>query len=75
MLRHIAAQTDARYVRAEDTKALKEVYRVIDALEKTTAESSVFVHREERFQPFALFGLVCLLMSTLLGETVVRRLP
>lgn len=75
MLRNIAAQTDARYFRAEDTKALKEVYRVIDALEKTTAESSVFVHREERFQPFALFGLVCLLMSTLLGETVVRRLP
>ena len=75
MLRAIAAQTQARYFRAEDTKALEAVYRTIDALEKTTAESSIFVHREERFQPFAMVGLILLLASTLLGETALRRLP
>ena len=75
MLRAIAAQTQARYFRAEDTKALEAVYRTIDALEKTTAESSIFVHREERFQPFAMVGLILLLGSTLLGETALRRLP
>lgn len=75
MLRNIAAQTEARYFRAADTKALKEVYDTIDALEKTTAESSIFVHREERFQPFALMGLFCLIVSTILGETAFRRLP
>jgi len=75
MLRNIAAQTEARYFRAADTKALKEVYDTIDALEKTTAESSIFVHREERFQPFALMGLFCLIVSTIVGETVFRRLP
>lgn len=75
MLRDIASQTQARYFRAADTEALKEVYATIDALEKSTAESSIFVHREERFQPFALFGLLMLLFSTVASETVVRRIP
>jgi Ca-activated chloride channel family protein len=75
MLRDIAAQTEARYFRAADTRALKQVYDTIDALEKTTAEASIFIHREERFQPFAMVGMLCLLLSTLLGETALRRLP
>ena len=75
MLRDIAAQTDARYFRAADTEALKEVYATIDALEKTTAEATVFVHREERFQLAAVWGLVFLVLSTLLGETTWRQLP
>ena len=75
MLRDIASQTQARYFRAADTQALQEVYATIDALEKSTAESSIFVHREERFQPFALFGLLMLLLSTVASETVLRRIP
>ena len=75
MLKDIASQTDARYFRAADTEALKQVYTTIDALEKTTAEATVYVHREERFQVAAVWGLVFLLLSSLLGETVGRRLP
>lgn len=74
-LRKIAEQTDARYFRASDTRALQEVYATIDALEKTTAEARVYVNRDERFQPAALLGLALLLLSTLLGETWLRRLP
>ena len=74
-LRAIADQTDARYFRASDTRALQEVYATIDALEKTTAEANVFVHREEKFQPAAILGLILLLCSSLLGETWLRRLP
>jgi len=74
-LRAIAEQTDARYFRASDTRALQEVYATIDALEKTTAEARVYVHREEKFQPAAILGLILLLCSTLLGETWLRRLP
>ena len=75
MLRNIAAQTDARYFRAADTAALAEVYATIDALEKTTAETKIYVHREERFAPWAVFGLVLLLLCTVLAETTLRRLP
>ena len=74
-LRAIADQTDARYFRASDTRALHEVYATIDALEKTTAESRVYVNRKEHFQPAAILGLILLLCSTLLGETWLRRLP
>jgi Ca-activated chloride channel homolog len=74
-LRAIAEQTDARYFRASDTRALQEVYATIDALEKTTAESRIYVHREERFQPAAIVGLFLLLCSSLLSETWLRRLP
>ena len=75
MLRELAGQTNARYFRAEDTQALQEVYATIDALEKTTAEATIFVHREERFQLAAAWGLVFLVLSTILGETLWRRLP
>ena len=74
-LRSIAEQTEARYFRASDTRALQEVYATIDALEKTTAESRVYVQREERFQLPAILGLILLLCSTFLGETWLRRLP
>ena len=75
MLRSIAAQTDGRYFRATDTRALENVYATIDALEKTTAEATEYVHREERFQMAAWFGLLFLLMYAGLNETVLRRLP
>ena len=75
MLRNIAEQTKARYFRAAETEALAEVYATIDALEKTTAEAKIYVHRDERFHSAVMLGIVLLLMSTLLGETSLRRLP
>jgi len=74
-LRMIAAKTGAQYFRAADTEALTEVYRTIDKLEKTTAESREFVHREEIFHPWVWAGLAMLMLNLLLGETVLRRLP
>ncbi len=71
----IASMTGGQYFRAETTRALRQVYETIDDLEKTTAESVVYVHTEERFAPWLLGGLVALLISTLLGETWLRRLP
>ena len=50
-------------------------FATIDALEKTTAESVVYVHTEERFVPWAAGGLVVLLLSQLLSQTWLRRLP
>lgn len=71
----IAQQTGGRYFRAESTRALRQVYQTIDALEKTPAESVVYVHTEERFTPWLLSGLGLLLLSVLLSETWLRRLP
>ena len=74
-LSQIASMTGGQYFRAETTRALRQVYETIDELEKTTAESVVYVHTEERFAPWLVGGLVLLLLSTLLGETWLRRLP
>lgn len=74
-LQAIAAATDARYFRADDTDTLVQVYETIDQLEKTTAEVKEFVQTEERFAPWLWAGLACLLAQLLLGETLFRRLP
>lgn len=74
-LRAIAKKTGAQYFRAADAEALQEVYRTIDKLEKTTAESREFVRRDEIFQPWVWSGLFFIFIHLLLGETVLRRLP
>jgi Ca-activated chloride channel family protein len=74
-LKAIAETTDARYFRAGDTESLEEVYATIDALEKSTAEVEELTRTEERFRPWAVAGLVLVLLQFLLGGTVLRRLP
>ena len=74
-LRAIAAAADGAYFYAEDTRSLRQVYETIDKLEKTTAEVTEYVHREERFHLPAGLGMLALLVSALLSETWLRRLP
>lgn len=74
-LQAIAMITGGQYFRAANTAALEEVYKTIDTLEKSTAEVKEFVHREERYPPLLALGLLALLLETLLGETILRRLP
>lgn len=74
-LQNIAAATGAKYFRADDTDALREVYATIDALEKSPAEVEERVHAEERHAPFTAAAAVLLLASVLLSETALRRLP
>ena len=74
-LQAIAKTTGGQYFRAASTDALEKVYETIDTLEKSTAEVKEFVHREERFRPLAIWGLVALALNLLLGETALRRLP
>jgi Ca-activated chloride channel family protein len=74
-LQAIAERTGARYFRADDTDALREVYATIDALEKIPAEVEEVVNAEERHHPFTFAALCLLGLSLLLSETALRRLP
>jgi Ca-activated chloride channel homolog len=74
-LTEVAEATGGTYFRATDTRTLKDIYATIDELEKTTAEVTEYVHRDELFHLALLPGLACLLLSQLLGQTVLRRLP
>ncbi len=67
--------TDGRYFRATNNKALKEIYDEIDKLEKTRIEVKAYRSYTELFYPWAVLGLLSLLVEFLLAGTVLRKLP
>lgn len=74
-LRAVAARTGGKYYRATDASALAGVYEDIDKLERTTARTKEFVHRDERYLSALLPGLALILLQLLLGNTLLRRIP
>ena len=74
-LKEIARLTNAQYFRATDTEALEEIYRRIDALEKTKIESNVYVQYRERFAPYVMTAMIVILLEVALAQTLLRTLP
>jgi Ca-activated chloride channel family protein len=74
-LRHIAEVTGGRYFHAHDHASLKEVYREIDALERTRTEERRFVHWGELARPWLVVAFICLGLQTLLDATWLRKIP
>jgi len=74
-LKSVAEATDGRYFRATDTETLVQIYDTIDELEKSTAEVTEYIHREELFRFALVPGLALLGLQLLLAHTVFRRLP
>ncbi|MBN1818160.1 MAG: VWA domain-containing protein [Sedimentisphaerales bacterium] len=75
LLTTIAQMTGGFYGRATDTETLREIYRRIDALEKTEVKSVQYVDFAEQFSPWALGGLLLLLLEMILSCTVFRKIP
>lgn len=74
-LMKIAQITDAEYFRATDTKSLTQIYRQIDALEKTTAQESGFEEYKENFSGFLIGAIGFLLFEIFVSNTILRRVP
>ena len=74
-LKAIAEATGGAYFRATDTRSLESIYETIGELEKSTAEVSVYIHREELYRKALVPGLVFLVLSSILSQTLLRRLP
>ncbi|MGD8698288.1 MAG: VWA domain-containing protein [Gemmatimonadales bacterium] len=72
LLRRIAAITGGQYFRATNARALEEIYRQIDELEKTPVNIHRYVEFNERFRPFVLVAGLLLLAEWMLR---VRRYP
>lgn len=72
LLRRIAAITGGQYFRATNARALEEIYRQIDELEKTPVNIHRYVEFNERFRPFVLLAGLLLLAEWMLR---VRRYP
>jgi Ca-activated chloride channel family protein len=74
-LEAIARETGGIFRLARDADALRAVYEEIDELEKSEIESTRFLDYRELFWPFALAGLVLLVVEIVLSCTVFRRIP
>mgnify|MGYP000309583372 CR=1 FL=1 len=74
-LKEISAKTDGQYFRATGNTKLEEIYKEIDALEKSKIEVREFSRKSEEFLPFATIGALFLLLSLLLRITVFKSIP
>ena len=75
ILRQISDITDGKYFRATNNTRLEEIYKEIDALEKSKIEVQEFSRKSEEFLPFAIAGFLSLVMSLLLRITIFRSIP
>ena len=74
-LQEISAITDGQYFRATSNTKLEEIYKEIDALEKSKIEIKEFSRKSEEFLPFAVLGTLFLFASLFLRVTLFRSIP
>ncbi|SHJ27370.1 Ca-activated chloride channel family protein [Tangfeifania diversioriginum] len=75
MLQEISTITDGKYFRATSNTKLEEIYEEIDQLEKSKIEVREFSRKSEEFLPFALAGILLIVLSLILRTTVFRSIP
>lgn len=73
-LKQIAEITDGKYYRATDEAKLRAIYQEIDELEKTKISSTEYHKKTERFLPFAMFGLISILLAFTLQKVVFKTI-
>ena len=72
LLKEIAEVTGGKYFRATNNRKLKEIYKEIDALEKTEIEEFKFYNYEEKFRPLIWIALGLLVFEFLMRFTIFR---
>lgn len=75
LLKSIAEKTGGFYGRAGDGKALSEIVKNIDNLEKTEVKSIQYTQYAEEFGPWALAALLALALEIIAGCTIFRKIP
>ncbi len=75
LLNFISNLTHGKYFRATSEKELKQIYDVIDKLEKTKMEINVFKRNLEYFYPLVLVAVGLLLWSRLMAWSVFNIKP
>lgn len=75
LMERIAQMTGGKYFRAINRSALVGIYTEINRMEKSKIDVTEFRRKSEEFIPWALAGMLLLLVELLLRYTVFRRLP
>lgn len=74
-LRQIAAATGGTYFRATNTKALEDIYRQIDAMEKTEAKVTEYMEYDELFAWFLVPALCLIVGEIVIANLWLRKIP
>jgi len=74
-LQDIASITGGKYFRATSNTKLAEIYKEIDLLEKSKIEVREFSRKSEEFLPFAVAGILLLVLSQFLNVSFFRSIP
>ncbi|MGA1844730.1 MAG: vWA domain-containing protein [bacterium] len=74
-LQEIARITEGHYFRAQDAKALEQVYDQIDRLEKTEVKVKEYMEYNELFWWFLIPALLLLVTEVVLSQTRFRKIP
>ncbi len=75
ILQKMAEITRGIYRRAIDEASLRDVYSEIDSMETSAIETEHYPTFKDIFKPFAVAGLLLLMLHTLLTTTWLRRIP
>ena len=75
VLTQIAQLTGGQYFRATNNKALKEIYREIDQMEKSKMSVQEYSKKYEEYSYFALIALSFFLLELLLRYTLLKNIP
>ncbi len=73
-LKEISSITDGEYFRATNNKSLKDIYKKIEALEKTKIKVNEFSSKNEEYFWFAVAAGLILLLEIILRNTVLRSI-
>lgn len=74
-LRQVAGASQGAYFRAKDAQGLEDIFRRINALEKSDYRVTEFTHYRDLYPGWLGAALILLLAAALLGETALRRIP
>ncbi|MEM7373889.1 MAG: VWA domain-containing protein [Bacteroidota bacterium] len=75
LLKDIANKTGGKYFQATNNKALGDVYKEIDELEKTRIQVTRITRKTEEFHWFLIIGGLIFLLELLLRYAIVRNIP
>ncbi len=75
LLNAMAEKTGGFYARADDLASLRKIIEKIDSLEKTKVKSFEYTRFSEKFHLFAFAAMGLLLLETVAGNTVLRKIP
>lgn len=74
-LKKIALASGGLYFRAKDSKALEEIFKRINELEKTPIKSIKYTHYRECYLYFIFPAFFLLLIEVALQGTILRKIP